>query len=91
MSGTRLNSNRPIRQNCVLMMPNRPPNQGYATTAFAPSYHGGEGTPLVLIHGFTGTWYSWEPILQRLETQHEVLPPPFRATPADPPLKVSLA
>lgn len=41
-------------------------------TAF---HRGGEGTPLVLLHGFTDTWRTWTPILPALETQHEVFAP----------------
>ena len=40
---------------------------------FTPSHRGGEGPPLVLIHGFTDTWRSWELVLPALEREHEVL------------------
>lgn len=39
----------------------------------AAQYRSGTGEPLVLIHGFTGTWRVWEPILPALEQRHEVL------------------
>jgi len=42
---------------------------------FSPSYRGGEGPSLVLLHGFTDTWRTWEPILGRLEERFEVLAP----------------
>jgi pimeloyl-ACP methyl ester carboxylesterase len=42
-------------------------------SAFTPSHHGGSGPPLVLIHGFTDTWRTWELILPALERRHEVL------------------
>jgi len=45
------------------------------TEAFTPHYRAGAGPPLVLIHGFTGTWHAWEPVLARLETRYEVFAP----------------
>ncbi|MBX5441825.1 MAG: alpha/beta hydrolase [Solirubrobacteraceae bacterium] len=38
-----------------------------------PEHHGGSGTPLLLLHGFTDTWYAWRPLLPYLEPEHEVL------------------
>lgn len=37
------------------------------------SHRGGSGEPLVLIHGFTGTWRLWKRLLPRLEARHDVL------------------
>lgn len=42
---------------------------------FTPFHRGGSGSPLVLLHGFTGTWHIWEPIIEALEARHEVLVP----------------
>jgi pimeloyl-ACP methyl ester carboxylesterase len=42
---------------------------------FDPVYEGGEGTPLVLLHGFTSTWHGWNPLLPLLEREHHVLAP----------------
>jgi pimeloyl-ACP methyl ester carboxylesterase len=42
---------------------------------FTPAHHGGEGPPLLLLHGFTDTWRTWELILPALERGHEVLAP----------------
>jgi pimeloyl-ACP methyl ester carboxylesterase len=39
------------------------------------TYRGGEGEPLVLIHGFTSTREVWKPVLGALEARHEVLAP----------------
>ncbi|HYF24408.1 MAG TPA: alpha/beta fold hydrolase [Baekduia sp.] len=32
----------------------------------------GEGEPLVLVHGLTGTWRAWLPVLDALAAEHEV-------------------
>src|SRR5947209_14869225 len=37
------------------------------------AHRGGSGEPLVLVHGFSGTWRAWEPVLDRLEASHDVL------------------
>jgi pimeloyl-ACP methyl ester carboxylesterase len=42
---------------------------------FTPSHRGGSGTPLVCLHGFTGTWRVWELVLPALERHHDVLAP----------------
>ena len=45
------------------------------TRGFTPAYRGGAGPPLVLVHGFTDTWRTWELVLPALERHHEVLAP----------------
>ncbi len=42
---------------------------------FTPAHRGGSGTPLVLVHGFTDTWRTWELVLAGLERRHDVLAP----------------
>jgi pimeloyl-ACP methyl ester carboxylesterase len=42
---------------------------------YTPGHRGGEGPPLVLLHGFTDTWRCWELVLPALEAEHEVLAP----------------
>lgn len=39
----------------------------------APLHRAGSGSPLVLIHGFTGTWRVWRPLLETLEQHHDVV------------------
>ncbi len=43
------------------------------TPGFTPFHHGGSGPPLVLIHGFTDTWRTWDLVIPRLERDFEVL------------------
>ncbi|HEU4979473.1 MAG TPA: alpha/beta hydrolase [Solirubrobacteraceae bacterium] len=39
----------------------------------AASHRGGSGEPLVLVHGYTGSWRNWVPVLPALEACHDVL------------------
>lgn len=53
----------------------------------ATAFHrGGEGPPLVLLHGFTDTWRTWELVLPHLEDRHEVLAPTLPGHLGGPPL-----
>ncbi len=38
-------------------------------------FRAGEGEPLVLLHGFTGTWQHWRPVLADLVASFEVIAP----------------
>jgi pimeloyl-ACP methyl ester carboxylesterase len=38
-------------------------------------YRAGEGEPLVLLHGFTGHWRHWKPVLADLVARYEVIAP----------------
>lgn len=42
---------------------------------FTACHGGGSGSPLVLLHGFTGTWRAWELVLPALQRRHEVFAP----------------
>jgi hypothetical protein len=55
--------------------------QVYCT--FTRSHRRGSGQPLVCLHGFTGTWRTWELVLPVLERHHDVLAPTYLATLAD--------
>jgi pimeloyl-ACP methyl ester carboxylesterase len=35
-------------------------------------FRGGQGEPLVLLHGFTDTWRGWTPVLPELSVHHEL-------------------
>ena len=40
---------------------------------FSAAHRDGSGAPLVLLHGFTDTWRTWELVLPALERSHDVL------------------
>lgn len=42
---------------------------------FTPFHRGGSGEPMVLLHGFTDTWRTWELVLPALERRCDVLAP----------------
>jgi pimeloyl-ACP methyl ester carboxylesterase len=44
-------------------------------SAIADHHRGGEGPPLLLIHGFTATWRAWGPVIGLLEQQFDVFAP----------------
>ena len=54
---------------------------------FTPSHRGGRGSPLVCLHGFTGTWRTWELVLPVLERHHDVLAPTLLGHAGGPPLE----
>lgn len=54
--------------------------------AFTPAHRGGSGPPLVLLHGFTDTWRTWELVLPELERHHDVLAPTLLGHAGGPPL-----
>jgi pimeloyl-ACP methyl ester carboxylesterase len=44
-------------------------------TNFINHYRGGSGPDLVLLHGLTGTWRIWQPVIPILEPHHRVIAP----------------
>jgi pimeloyl-ACP methyl ester carboxylesterase len=55
-------------------------------TRFTPAHRGGHGPPLVLLHGFTGSWRIWDLVLPALERRHEVFAPTLPGHAGGPPL-----
>lgn len=43
------------------------------TTVPPPTHVGGQGFPLVLLHGICGTWEIWKPVIPALEARHRVI------------------
>lgn len=52
---------------------------------FTPAHRGGAGPPLVLLHGFTGSWRIWQLVLPALEREHEVFAPTLPGHAGGPP------
>ena len=53
---------------------------------FTPAHRGGHGPPLVLLHGFTGSWRIWQLVLPALEREHEVFAPTLPGHAGGPPV-----
>ena len=53
---------------------------------FPPAHRGGDGPPLLLLHGFTGSWRIWELVLPALEREHEVFALTLRGHAGGPPV-----
>jgi pimeloyl-ACP methyl ester carboxylesterase len=58
--------------------------------SFSPAHRGGAGPPLLLLHGFTDTWRTWEPVLPALERRFEVLAPTLAGHAGGPPLSAAV-
>src|SRR5262245_37279118 len=50
------------------------------------SHRGGDGPPLLLLHGATDTWRTWELVLDELEQHHAVFAPTLLGHAGGPPL-----
>ena len=48
-------------------------------------YRAGEGEPVVLLHGFTGHWRHWKPVLAELVARYEVIAPALSGHRGGPP------
>ena len=59
-------------------------------TSFTAQRRGGTGPPLVLLHGFTDTWRTWELVLPALEARHDVLAVTLAGHAGGPPLPSDL-
>lgn len=57
------------------------------TDTFTRSHRGGDGSPLLLLHGFTDTWRTWELVLPALEREHDVLALTLAGHAGGPPMK----
>jgi len=55
-------------------------------TRFTAAHRGGSGEPLLLLHGLTDTWRTWELALPALERRHDVLAPTLAGHAGGPPL-----
>jgi pimeloyl-ACP methyl ester carboxylesterase len=52
-------------------------------------YRAGSGEPLLLLHGFTGTWHHWRPVLGALAARYEVIAPTLAGHDGGPPFDVT--
>ena len=57
---------------------------------FTPAHRGGQGPPLVCLHGFADTWRTWELVLPALERRHDVLAPTLAGHAGGPPIRPEL-
>jgi pimeloyl-ACP methyl ester carboxylesterase len=48
-------------------------------------YRAGSGEPVVLLHGFTGAWHHWRPVLGELVARYEVIAPTLAGHDGGPP------
>jgi pimeloyl-ACP methyl ester carboxylesterase len=58
---------------------------------FTRAHRGGAGPPLLLLHGFTGSWRIWDLVLPALERRHDVLAPTLPGHAGGPPLEGDLS
>jgi pimeloyl-ACP methyl ester carboxylesterase len=52
-----------------------PPDWMEHITPDTAGHRGGQGTPILLLHGISVTWRTWKPILPLLEPHHDVIAP----------------
>lgn len=51
-------------------------------------YRAGSGEPVVLLHGFTGTWHHWRPVIADLVVRYDVIAPTLAGHAGGPPFPV---
>jgi pimeloyl-ACP methyl ester carboxylesterase len=51
-------------------------------------YRAGAGEPLLLLHGFTGAWHHWRPVLGELVARYEVIAPTLAGHDGGPPYRL---
>jgi pimeloyl-ACP methyl ester carboxylesterase len=51
-------------------------------------YRAGSGEPLLLLHGFTGAWHHWRPVLGELVARYEVIAPTLAGHDGGPPYRL---
>jgi pimeloyl-ACP methyl ester carboxylesterase len=56
-----------------------------------PSHRAGTGTPLLLLHGISGIWRAWSPVLPYLEPHHDVIVPTLHGHAGGPDLDPRIA
>jgi pimeloyl-ACP methyl ester carboxylesterase len=59
---------------------------GIVTGGLTAVHREGSGSPMVLLHGFTGSWRVWELVLARLTRHHDVLAPTLPGHAGGPPI-----
>jgi len=60
------------------------------TEASTALYRAGSGEPIVLLHGFTGAWHHWRPLLGGLAARYEVIAPTLAGHDGGPPFPADL-
>ena len=54
-------------------------------------YRAGTGEPVLLLHGFTGAWHHWRPLLGDLVARYEVIAPTLAGHDGGPPYEARLS
>ena len=63
----------------------------FPTLELTPSHRAGTGTPLLLLHGVSGIWRAWSPVLPYVEPHHDVIVPTLPGHAGGPPLDSRIA
>jgi pimeloyl-ACP methyl ester carboxylesterase len=68
-----------------------PPREVVPPLELTPVHRGGNGPPLLLLHGIAAIWRAWSPVLPYLEPHHEVIVPTLHGHAGGPPLDAEVA